>query len=187
MRGENKQHAGRFVIAVQETMCRPGGSQHRMARADRHPLAAKERIELPLLDDDGHFSMGIDASWNPSIRGDRHFLDVERLAPLISAHQDASLQPRGTLCPFAQILLVDDWHLYSSQDPPVGTLSLAMPDGTNASQHLPLCPRLTDGGDRVTPDYDRCANNAARRWKNRQLWDPPSIASSTVAYLFTMS
>jgi hypothetical protein len=95
MRGKDKQHAGRFFIAVQEAIRDPGRSEHRMIRPNRQPRSAKERVEPSLLDDDGYFGMWIDTSWNPSIRRDGHLLNVERLAPLTCAHQDASLQPRA--------------------------------------------------------------------------------------------
>jgi hypothetical protein len=84
-----------------------------MTWANRQPLSAKERVKSSLLDDDGHFGVWIDTSWNPSIRRDGHLLNVERLAPLTCAHQDASLQSRGSPHPFAQILFVDDRHLYA--------------------------------------------------------------------------
>ncbi len=122
MRGEDKQHASPFFIAVQEAVRGPGRSEHRMARADRQPIAAKERVKPPLLDDDRHFGMWIDASWNPSIRRDGYLLNVERLTPLTCAHQDADLQPRGGIGPFAQILFVDDRHLYTFQDLPNGNV-----------------------------------------------------------------
>lgn len=73
----------------------PGRSQQRIARADRDPLAAQERVEPALLDDDGYFRVRIDGSWYPGIGCDRHLLDVERLAPLTGTHQEASLQARG--------------------------------------------------------------------------------------------
>jgi hypothetical protein len=111
MRGEDKQHAGLFFIAVQEAVRDPRRSQHRMARANRHPLAAKDCVERALLDDDGHFRMWIDTSWNPSIRRDGHLLNVERLAPVTRAHHYAGLQPRGSPRPFAHIRFVEDWHL----------------------------------------------------------------------------
>src|SRR4029077_12444249 len=95
MRGEDKQHAGRFFIAVEETMRGPRRSQQRIARANRDPLAAQERVEPALLDDDSHFRVRIDGSWYPGIGRDRHLLDVERLAPLTGAHQEASLQTRS--------------------------------------------------------------------------------------------
>src|SRR6266481_2012331 len=120
MRGEDKQHAGRFFIAVEETMRGPRRSQQRIARANRDPLAAQERIEPAFLDDDGHFRVWIDGSWYPGIGRDRHLLDVERLAPLTGAHQEASLQARGSPRLFAQILLADDWHLHSFHDLPSG-------------------------------------------------------------------
>jgi hypothetical protein len=68
------------MVAVEETMRGPGRCQQRIARADRDPLAAQERVEPALLDDDGHFRVRIDGSWYPGIRCDRHLLDVERLA-----------------------------------------------------------------------------------------------------------
>src|SRR5437870_3127520 len=40
MRGEDKQHASPFFIAVQEAVRGPGRSEQRMARADRQPSAA---------------------------------------------------------------------------------------------------------------------------------------------------
>jgi hypothetical protein len=91
--------------------------------ADRDPLAAQERVEPALLDDDGHFRVRIDGSWYPGIGCDRHLLDVERLAPLTGAHQETSLQARGRPRLFAQILLVDDWHLHSFHDLPGGNVA----------------------------------------------------------------
>jgi len=82
-----------------------------MAGTDRHPLAAEERVQSPLLDDDGHFRVRIDTSRYPGIRGDGHLFNVQRLAPVMLAYQDAGLQPRGSSSGFAQILLVDDRHL----------------------------------------------------------------------------
>jgi hypothetical protein len=111
MRGKDKQHAGRFFIAVQKAMRDPGRSEHRMIRANRQPFSAKERVKPTLLDDDGHFGMGIDTPWNPSIRRDSYLLNVKRSAPVTCVHQDATLQSRGSPRPFAQILFVDDRHL----------------------------------------------------------------------------
>ena len=42
-----------------------------MTWANRQPLSAKERVKSSLLDDDGHFRVWIDTSWNPSIRRGR--------------------------------------------------------------------------------------------------------------------
>ena len=81
-----------------------------MARANRHSLAAKEGVEPPFLDDDGHFGARIDASRDPSIRRHGHLFNVQRLAPVIFAHQDTGLQPRGSSGQLAQILLADDRH-----------------------------------------------------------------------------
>ena len=67
-----------------------------MAGTDRHPLAAEERVQSPLLDDDGHFRVRIDTSQYPGIRGDGHLFNVQRLAPVMLAYQDAGLQPRGS-------------------------------------------------------------------------------------------
>jgi len=64
-----------------------------MAGTDRHPLAAEERVQSPLLDDDGHFRVRIDTSRYPGIRGDGHLFNVQRLAPVMLAYQDAGLQP----------------------------------------------------------------------------------------------
>ena len=81
-----------------------------MAWADRHPLATEERVQLPFLDDDRDFGVRIDASRYPSIRRHGHLFNVERLAPVILAHQDAGLEPRASARQCAQILLADDRH-----------------------------------------------------------------------------
>jgi hypothetical protein len=86
MRREDKEHASRFLIAIQKAMRGPSWNQNGMARANRHPLATKNRVQPPFQDDYGHFGMWIDASWNSCIGRDGDFLDVERLAALICAH-----------------------------------------------------------------------------------------------------
>ncbi len=103
-------------------MCRAGRDQHSMAGANRRALAAKDRVQRPFLDDDGHFGVWIHTSGNPSIRRHGYLFNVERLAPLIRAQEDAGLQPRGNPFPFAQVLLVDDWHLDSFHDLPDGNV-----------------------------------------------------------------
>jgi hypothetical protein len=127
VRGEDKQDTGRFLIAVQKAMRGPGRNQHCMTGADRHPLAAQERVQRPFLDDDRHFGVRIDASWYPSIRRHGHLFDVERLARVSRAHQDAGLQPRSSSSRFFQILLADDWHRGTSEEPGSRGSSAAAP------------------------------------------------------------
>src|SRR6516164_10630240 len=89
-----------------------------MARTDRHPLAAEERVQLSFLDDDGHFGVRIDTSRYPGIGRHGHFFNVEGPAPMIAAHQDASLHPRGVPGRFFRILLADDRHRRDAGEAP---------------------------------------------------------------------
>ena len=117
MRREDEQHAGRFFIPVEEAMSGPGRSQQRIAGADRDPLAAEHRVEPTRLDNDSYFGVRIDRSWDPGVWRDGHLLDVERLAPLAGADQQASFQTRGHRR-FTEILFIDDWHLHSFHNLP---------------------------------------------------------------------
>ena len=62
-----------------------------MAGTNRHPLATKERVQRPFQDNDCHFCVWMNTSGNPSIRRNGHFFNVESLAPLFHAHEDAGL------------------------------------------------------------------------------------------------
>ena len=145
-----------------------------MTWANRQPLSAKERVKSSLLDDDGHFGVWIDTSWNPSIRRDGHLLNVERLAPLTCAHQDASLQSRGSPHPFAQILFVDDRHLY-------GFHELSKPGNAcrpSASQHLPPSPAYGKVG--AAEGRPAIMRRAARRAQTPAL--PCSVAGRLLVH-----
>src|SRR5215467_4439913 len=84
-----------------------------MAGTDRHPLASKESVQLSFENDNSHFGVWVDRSWNSRIGRDGHFFDVKKLAALIGADEHAALQPWSRPCLLAQTLLVDDWHPYS--------------------------------------------------------------------------
>jgi hypothetical protein len=60
--------------------------------------------------------MGIHTSGNPSIRRHGHLFNVERLAPLSRAQENTGLQPWSSSFRFAQVLFIDDRHLYSFHD-----------------------------------------------------------------------
>src|ERR1700751_969962 len=115
MGGKDKQRARRFCVTVEKAGRGPGRNQHGMARADRHPLAAELRVQFACKNDDGQFGMWIDRSWYPGIGRDSYFFDMEGLAALVGAYENASLEPWGNPRSLVQTLFIDDWHLSSLQ------------------------------------------------------------------------